>query len=102
LLIFVLETNKSFDLWARRPELLDNRREIALEQQHARLGVIEDSDQFGRSEPHIQRHHNCARLDHAEVAFQKGMAVEAEICYPVAGLYSRPHQCGRETLATLP
>jgi len=49
----LVQSDELLDACAVQTQLLHNRREIILEEQHPRFGVIEDVDQLGRSESHI-------------------------------------------------
>ena len=67
------------------PEVLDERREVVFKEHHAGFAMVQDLDQFRRGEANIERRHNCAGLNDAEVAFQQLVRIEAQIGDAVAG-----------------
>ena len=82
-------------------QLLDQRSKIALENQHAGAGVIENGGQFGGLQSDVERHGDGANQRRAVIAFKKLMVVEAEIGDAVAGADAFGKQPGGQTFATL-
>jgi hypothetical protein len=81
--------------------MLDERREIAFVDQKARRGMLKNRREFVWSEPDVQRHHDSAGQQDAEIAFQELMRVEAEVSYAISFRDAFRKQAGREALATL-
>ena len=79
----------------------DRLAEVALVNQDARLGVVEDAGEFRRGQPHIERHYDGARQQDAEIAFQKLVIIEAQVGDAIAGLHSEGEESGRQALAAL-
>ena len=83
-----------------RLECLHRRAKIGLKQQRARAGMVQYGNQFRLRKPHIDRHHNAARHDHAVVAFQQLMRVETQIRHSVSRQHSQLFQPHRQPLTT--
>ena len=80
-----IECDEFLDAGAGWPQLLHQRRKIIFEQQQACFRMVEDGDQLRLRQAHVQRHDDAARLDHAEIAFEELMVIEAEISDALAG-----------------
>ena len=76
-------------------------REIALEQQHSRAGVIQDRGELGLGEAHIERHHDPARLHYAVIALEQLVRVETQVRDAVRGTDAGLRQGRRQALAPL-
>ena len=84
--LFGIERHEELDAGAKRLQLFYQGREIVFKGQDAGAGVIQNGDEFGRRQAHIQRHHNGLGLHDAVVALQQLVVVEAEVGDAVAGL----------------
>ena len=76
---FVVERDEALDGAASGFQLLHQRREIILEQQHARARMVQDISKFDRRQPDIERHHDGVGQHHSVITFEQLVGVEAEI-----------------------
>src|SRR5256884_1714755 len=51
---------------------------MALQEEHARAGVIQDISKLLRSKPNVQRQQNGSRFDDTVISFEQAMAVGAQ------------------------
>ena len=89
---FFIDRDVALDRVAGGLQFLHQRREVVLENQDPRAGMVQDRHQLLRRQPHVQRHHDPPRLDHAVIAFQQLVVVETQIRHPVARLHALFHQ----------
>ena len=69
----------------RARDALDERREVAVEEDDLRRGVVEDVLDLVRRQADVDRVEHGARLDHAVVRLEQVVGVEGDERHPVAG-----------------
>ena len=79
-----VESEEGFDGRELRPERFDQFEEMALHEEHARAGVIQDISKLLRSKPNVQRQQNGSRFDDTVISFEQAMAVGAQKGHAVA------------------
>ena len=95
------DRNPIRDGLGRRAQLLDERFEIRLVDDDARLGVVQNTGQFQRREPHVERHHDGPGQQDSEIALQQFVVVKTEIRHAVARADAQAVETSRQPLATL-
>src|SRR5215469_13046440 len=63
-------------------------KELLLQKQHSRPGIIQNVSEFSRRKPHIQWKQDGASFQNAVIGFEKPVAIQAQECNPVTTLYA--------------
>ena len=89
------------DIRAVPAQVADDGRKIVLEDGHFRARMAQNRGQLRFGKADVQRHHDGARLDHAEVAFEQLVVVVAEVRHAIASRDAELLQAGGQPLRAL-